>query len=167
MANMTECPWTRRICQELKSMAGVAVFTNQRPYIVSGKAKLAQPSNLGWPDRYIAHPLYSGWIEFKGDKTRLSDLQRKVIGDLRYRWPGGAWIVRKHDTGIVLQDENESDWAYAEDHGLSLLLALFQLGLMPAAWVEDRQAKLRETLGVVVERLRALGFDGSVIDMRQ
>ncbi len=37
----------------------------------------------GWPDAYIAHAFWHGWIEFKGPATKIQGNQFKVIDRLR------------------------------------------------------------------------------------
>jgi hypothetical protein len=37
----------------------------------------------GWPDAYIAHPYWIGWIEFKGPNTKIEPHQQKIIASLR------------------------------------------------------------------------------------
>ena len=57
----------------------------------------------GWPDRYVSHPLWSGWLEFKAENGRLSALQREVLRRLRSHDAGQAFVAR-HETRTI-EDE--------------------------------------------------------------
>ena len=81
----------------------------QAQVIKNLKAVGAQVLNLhghamqapGWPDLFVAHPYYSGWIELKTKNGNLREVQRLVIAGLRYRkspviilrWKDGREIV--------------------------------------------------------------------------
>ena len=39
----------------------------------------------GWPDIYLVHWMFRGWIEFKGVKTPVQPLQTKIMGELLKR----------------------------------------------------------------------------------
>ena len=71
--NGSEATLTRRLCKELEKR-GAFVFA-----IVGGI--LQEP---GWPDRYIAHKKWSGWVEFKKN-TKVSEKQAWIISELRKR----------------------------------------------------------------------------------
>ena len=53
----------------------------------------------GVPDIYVAHPRWSGWIEFKVGNREPTDLQIIVIKDLMYRGVP-AFVVRLRD-GVI------------------------------------------------------------------
>lgn len=57
--------------------------------LVAGKRQ-----SPGWPDRYVCHPAFHGWLEFKGENTRLRPLQRAVMERLNLRRPRTALVVR-------------------------------------------------------------------------
>lgn len=42
-------------------------------------------STVGIPDRYIAHPLYNGWVEFKGEFTHVTPQQHEMLRMLQER----------------------------------------------------------------------------------
>lgn len=88
---MTESESTRRFCQEMVKLNAV-VFS-----IVGSNMQ-----SPGWPDRYIAHRRWAGWIEFKGPRTRLAHLQALRIRALRERGVN-AVIVRFPNR---IEDEN-------------------------------------------------------------
>lgn len=48
----------------------------------------------GWPDRYIHHRLWAGFIEFKNPDTPTDTAQRLVIENLNKIRPCSAYIVR-------------------------------------------------------------------------
>lgn len=79
----TECEWTRGIVKEMRA-CGAMVFA-------CVAQKMQEP---GWPDRFVCHPWWTGWIEFKGLKTPVSTKQRIVIRELNCRKPGLAVIAR-------------------------------------------------------------------------
>jgi len=85
---MKEGQWTRKVCASLKKCNAV---------IFACVAQAMQEP--GWPDRWICHRRWRGWLEFKGVNTRLSAIQRKKIDDLNARQPGSAYVVRQ--PGIV------------------------------------------------------------------
>jgi len=80
---MKECAWTRKMCRELERCNAVVFACVAH--------KMQAP---GWPDRWVCHRRWRGWLEFKGDNTRLTALQRKRIRDLNDRQPGSAFVVR-------------------------------------------------------------------------
>ena len=60
----------------------------------------------GWPDSYISHKYWKGWIEFKGSKTRLTDLQKMILSKLGANGDR-VYIVRypnliQHYEGVLL-----------------------------------------------------------------
>ncbi len=92
-----ESPWTAKVGGEMKRL-GALVFA-----VVGGD--MQEP---GWPDRYVAHPSYVGWLEFKGATTRVEKLQEIVMRRLKargancyvVRWPGRI----ETETGELLRE---------------------------------------------------------------
>lgn len=39
----------------------------------------------GWPDLYIAHKLWTGFLEMKGPRTKIEPHQQQIIGGLKER----------------------------------------------------------------------------------
>ena len=76
-----ECVKTRKLCR-LFEQCNALTFA-----VVGGR--MQQP---GWPDRYVAHAYWSGWLEMK-EKGRLSQLQRKVLQGLHERG-ASAYVLR-------------------------------------------------------------------------
>jgi len=157
-SSVSECEWTRGICNEL-TRCGAKVFTNQKSYVVGGArgTKLAQPSQSGWPDRWVAHVCWTGWLEFKGLKTKLEPLQAKTIREIEERWPGGAYVCRQHPDGLTLSGWDERPLLVTQGTAEHLLLALLALQMREREWVEDRQRKIASVAGKLADRIRARG----------
>ena len=81
-----ECKRTRDLCTDLRAR-GAMVFA------VVGSV-MQEP---GWPDRYVHHVWWSGWIEFKDGTRRLTPKQQYVIRELNARRPCSAFVVRFPD----------------------------------------------------------------------
>lgn len=152
-----ECAWTRALCAELVKCGG-KVFTNQRPYALDhGKTRLAQVAPPGWPDRWLAHAAWSGWLEFKAEKTRLDPLQAKNIREINERWPGGAYVVRRHQDGILLEDWTGRGLCLTQDHAEGLLLGLLSVSIRESAWIEERQRIIQSVVVKLCDRAKARG----------
>jgi hypothetical protein len=126
---------TRRLCRELERLGAVTL-----PYVGSTRQV------PGWPDRWIGHPLWTGWLEFKDEKTRLDPLQARRIEKINVCWPGGAYVCRFMGEGLLVQNSELHPLASCLCDPRALLCTLFSLQLKPVRWVEDRQRKLRELL---------------------
>lgn len=91
-------------------------------------SKYQQP---GWPDRYLVHTLWCGWLEFKNINTPVEPIQRKRMSEIWARQPGTVFIVRKGE------DERKNRIEYHADDSLigvwlrpeELLLELYNLKL--------------------------------------
>lgn len=51
----------------------------------------------GWPDCFVCHTLWRGWLELKADKTLVSLKQRYIIKELNARRSGSAFVIRLPD----------------------------------------------------------------------
>ncbi len=71
---MTENEWAKTIVKMLRRCNALVLNTHGEQY--------QQP---GWPDLYIAHSFYCGWIELKGVKTLLEPHQKKILKGLSAR----------------------------------------------------------------------------------
>ena len=69
---MGECKETRKFCRALEAQ-GAATY----PAVAS------EMSPLGWPDRFIGHRRWTGWVEFKAWAGRVSGEQETQLGRLR------------------------------------------------------------------------------------
>ena len=107
---MKESPWTREICAQLKRQ-------NCMTFAVVAH-KLQEP---GWPDRYVHHAYWRGWLEFKGPKTRTAPKQKIIIRELNVRRPWSAFIVRAPDR---IEDHSGNVIAYFDGTGRDLLHTL-------------------------------------------
>ncbi len=110
---MNESPWTRKICQEMRK-CNAMVFS-----VVGGQMQMP-----GWPDRYICHRYWQGWLEFKGVQTRVSSIQRVVLRGLRKHHPGLAYVVRMPDR---IEDEEGQLVRRFDGTGKGLLTVLERL----------------------------------------
>jgi len=68
---MLENEWAKEIIKQLRRCNSLVLNTHGEQY--------QQP---GWPDVYIAHTFFCGWIEFKGSTTKLEPHQKKMIKGL-------------------------------------------------------------------------------------
>jgi hypothetical protein len=75
----------------------------------------------GWPDRYVHHRYWHGWLEFKGEHTRLDKKQRIIIARLNERVPDSAFVVRWPDR---IEDEEGELLATFNGTGHDLIEAL-------------------------------------------
>lgn len=107
---MNEIPWTRKLVDEMRRHNAL-VFP-----IVGSRM---QPP--GWPDRIVSHTLWSGLIEFKGRKTKVSKAQKIVLRELRKRNKSFAYVVRQPDR---IEDEKGNLIACFDGTGRGLLLEL-------------------------------------------
>lgn len=91
---MKESAWTAKVCRELEMMNAVIL-----PIVAQTKMP------PGWPDRYIHHRYWQGFVEFKGETTVLAKHQEQRIGQLNERAPGSAFIAR------LLPGSKGSQWS--------------------------------------------------------
>jgi hypothetical protein len=91
----TEPELTRAFCAALAARGALV------------KAHVASLMNdSGWPDRWICHRLWHGHLEFKGEWTAVTALQKKRIRDVEARQPGTAFVAKftADGHGIQLED---------------------------------------------------------------
>lgn len=89
-----ECEHTRKLVKELKCINAL-VFA-----VVGGNMQAP-----GWPDRYVHHKHWQGWLEMK-DKAAVSSLQAQRIKELNARAPGSAFVIRFPN---LIEDENGNE----------------------------------------------------------
>lgn len=87
-----ECKWTREVCAKL---------IKQNAMVYPLVASMMSP--LGWPDRYIAHTYWSGFLEFKGEITPIQAMQAAIIRGLKRRGVN-VWVARKRGDAIHITD---------------------------------------------------------------
>jgi len=138
-----ESEWTRGLCRDLEKLGAVTLAL-----VAGGKSRGQMMQTPGWPDRYICHPLWMGWLEFKVDAP-LTPLQAQRIRMLNERWPGCAYAVRQTNIGILVQNWKSESLLLSQNSARDLLRSLFQLQVKDAAWVEERQ----QLLGDIYRRL--------------
>lgn len=69
-------------------------------FVIAGGSRY---QTVGMPDRYITHPLFSGWVEFKDDGTPLRTDQSLVNGRLN-SYHCNCYIVRFHVNGFTVEN---------------------------------------------------------------
>lgn len=77
----------------------------------------------GWPDLYVSHPIWRGWLELKTERGRLSTLQEMRLKDLAARRDYG-YVVRYVD-GVTSIDEDvelcgQSVWTWKGGNPLQM-----------------------------------------------
>lgn len=80
---MSESTTTVKMCRALE-LCGAQTFA-----VVGGTRQRS-----GWPDRYLHHRLWHGWLEAKGPSTGTAAIQRHTLSELNRRRPGSAYLVR-------------------------------------------------------------------------
>jgi len=95
---MTECELTRRLCGRLAA-EGVVVL----PYVAGAMCP------AGVPDRWVCHPDFEGWVEFKRPGERPRPIQEHVIG--RLRAAGAKVAVIEISPGELRCGELSAPWS--------------------------------------------------------
>jgi len=91
----TETQRTRALCEQL-------VKHNTTVFACVAQ-KMQAP---GWPDRFLSHTKWRGWVEFKNPKTPLTTDQRLILRALRKADPFSAYVGRfLSDTELQFEDE--------------------------------------------------------------
>lgn len=130
---MLEKIFRTRICNELRACNAIVL-----PIIggvASGykdRAGVSYAMEAGMPDIFCAHKYWSGFIEFKGEKTRLTTKQKDMIAKLNKRSNILAIVCRCVDIISPVSEkyriENEKGELLGVFHdGLSLVKKLAEL----------------------------------------
>ncbi len=92
-----------KLCRELEALGAMtlAITPDER-------------GGAGWPDKYVAHHRWSGWLELKTGRRALTPLQRLTAHELRRRGVN-AWAVRILDDGLVIEDPDGRRWTKVAD----------------------------------------------------
>lgn len=81
-----ECKNTRRLMKDLGRVGVLGMHPSPD-----------RTGNVGWPDRYLCWDdgasAWSGWVEFKEGRRRVTKIQRHVMGQLVTRGVP-CWVVR-------------------------------------------------------------------------
>ena len=146
MTATSECAWTRDVCAYLRDRLACIVKAE------FAGSKFQQP---GWPDRWLCHTLWVGWLEFKGDETRVTLLQRKRMADIWNRQPASVFIVRRGVDCNLIQHHYDDEllglWRCPEE----LLLQLHAIKMKTYQEHEDQIAKMRAiAFDAVIQRLK-------------
>lgn len=114
---MSESKETRELCRSLEKLGAITLpivgHEMQRP---------------GWPDRWICHPLWTGWCEFKIGGGSLAPLQRKWQREVWARDPGSI-VAYWHDDKLFLIHGETVPLVAGEDLGRRFLLTLHGMKL--------------------------------------
>lgn len=78
----SESQWNRAFCSAL---------TKCNAEIFACSASMRQTP--GWPDRFIQHTLFSGWVEAKRVSYDLTNAQRQIITSLNQKRAGTAFVL--------------------------------------------------------------------------
>lgn len=114
---MNESQYTKAVCEEMEQ-CGASVI----PYVGNTRQR------NGVPDRWVGHSLFSGWLEFKTLKGRLSLGQKICIERLNRSVKGTAYVIRSNGNVTCGRIENEKGKVLAMfSNGYDLLLKLFEL----------------------------------------
>jgi hypothetical protein len=118
---------TRTLCKDLETISCITFP------IVAGA--FAPP---GWPDRYLHHKLWQGWIEFKIEGGDVTKLQRERIVQLNHRCPGSAFVVRHlFDGRLQIEDIDGMILkviAGEDGQAFKFIMALSQLAFTMKEW---------------------------------
>lgn len=89
-----EAAFTRWFCDMVKAMGAVTLT------MVGGNVR----QQNGLPDRYVCHPKFRGWLEFKKDDSKLSSTQRLLTQRLRDR--GDVCLVVRYRADEIMELED-------------------------------------------------------------
>ena len=125
-----ESAYTRWFCERVEKMGSKVVAFVGNSYQKSGI-----------PDRYISHPIFRGWIEFKRHNVQCKTNQRIFIKDA-LRVGDTALVVRLlKDYHTTVEDTHQTVYAY--------------LDLKPVILMSKTEAG-RELLGFLANGWRAM-----------
>lgn len=110
MSSCSETKWTAKVTQ-IMERKGAIKFA-----IVGGD--MQEP---GWPDRFIAHRWWHGFLEFKNPTTVSTTKQRLVIRALTERGVNAFFCRRVDEWHCQLEDHDhnvvgECDWRLLLEH---------------------------------------------------
>lgn len=127
-SRVTESQWTRDLCLYLTSKCGCLI----KPEVIT--SPYHQP---GWPDRWLCCAVWTGWLEFKGKKTRVMKDQTARMKQIWERNPGGVYVVREGKTGKGGLVESWggvicAEWRHPED-------LLLELSSLTSCYIQRRE----------------------------
>jgi hypothetical protein len=92
---MNESARTRKLCEGLRKL-------NAMVYA----AVAGEKGTSGWPDRYVHHRTWQGWLEFKDGTRKCTPLQQEIIRGMNARCCGSAYVVR-HGANTIENHDGE------------------------------------------------------------
>ncbi len=117
-----ESNFTKEVCHILKSQGAMIVS------LVGGR--LQRP---GLPDRYVTHPQWQGFLEFKVGRNRCTVLQKQVLRELNAHGSNAlvvhGGILWKDSKELTVQDENGLVLQRIHVRGLLRTLVEFSYGV--------------------------------------
>lgn len=112
----TETKLTRELCRALEKLGALTLSLTASRY--------QQP---GWPDRWVCHRAFTGWLEFKGPDTQVTPLQLERMRQINERSPGSAFVVRFPDRVEYLGNVMSDSWDGTASGLLAQLPMLVQI----------------------------------------
>lgn len=116
----SESEWNREFCKHL-TLCNAQVFA----------CSASMMQTPGWPDRYIAHPLFCGWVECKRTGNDLSALQLNVVTSINKCRAGTAFVLwLEHDelypVNISWYSRYNKNWSYIDSSGIVNTLGMLK-----------------------------------------
>lgn len=113
----------------------------------------------GWPDCFVCHTLWQGWLEIKADKTIISTKQHYIIQELNARHAASAFVIRLPDRIEDTKGELILRFTDAKD----LLLKLHRVhSILCSSWRHKTMIANCRVERVMEERVEIRLEDGSL-----
>ena len=110
---MTEHQFSKKLVAGLRRCNAIVLN-------IHGEEKQAS----GWPDLYIAHSFYNGFVELKGERTELKSLQAAIIRKLKER---GTYACVVRYPNLIQNEEGVRIMRLESMEPLELLKALGEI----------------------------------------
>ena len=102
---MNETAASAKVCRELEELGALTLSITPD-----------QRGGTSWPDKYVAHVKWSGFLEFKIGTRQTTRFQKHMIAELKRRGVN-VWVVRVVSDGFVIENENGVEIVSAVDVG--------------------------------------------------
>lgn len=145
-----ERDWTKVVRDELTARGALVAVMAANRYTVPG-----------WPDRWVGHRLWTGWLELKTEDGVVSALQAQRVRDIRARRPGTAWVLRLRGDHWVLQGADGLDRCEVRPCGACLLLALAEMERLETG--ESRDDRARAAMRALAESVAGSAWNYRVV----
>jgi len=110
MAKQKEKKFVDTIIRQIEQLDGMVLKMSIAPGMTP-TGQYVSTNRPGTPDLWVTHRLWTGWLEAKSVKGKLSENQRSVINRINSIRKGSAYIIR----------EGENKQHRIEDSGGSIL----------------------------------------------